>query len=202
MIQLTKGKTELDRANIYGDVNVESAMARLRRGVATMTTGSRTETASMKFAHMRKHAATTFTLASKNVKNEENEEGADPLALEVDEMAKRYEKARAVLEQLRGTVEKLSKWYESGFEQLAAVAGELAAVVPEDELARNPEKTQAVLQFHATLEEARAALQATFLEPTANQVVAPLAAGLDAYCSRRGQFRGDESAATPRLGRG
>ncbi|KAH8065008.1 hypothetical protein JL722_1902 [Aureococcus anophagefferens] len=119
---------ELDRYNIYGDVNVESAMAKLQKNMNAFTLKSRssTESVSMRMAHMQKHAKTTFLNKKPDGDDAATE---DPLELEVNEMAKRYDKAFDLLAKLRGALAALHAWYDGGFSAFVGVAGELAGLV-------------------------------------------------------------------------
>ena len=76
---------DLDRYNIYGDVNVESSLGKLRRGMAsgTKSVSSSTSSVAMRLAHMKRHAATTFT----TTKKAEDADTEEPAELELNEMA-------------------------------------------------------------------------------------------------------------------
>ncbi|KAJ8607551.1 hypothetical protein CTAYLR_009495 [Chrysophaeum taylorii] len=160
---------ELDRYNVYGDVNVESAMSKLRRGITTTTRGAGRygESVALRVAHMRRHAATTFTKA----KIEKDAHTEDPVELETNEMASRYEKAWSVLERLPHVLEALRRWYEAGFGAFTGVAAELAAAVKDEDA---PEEKAVVLQFHAALDEVRATLSTTVVARVLEDVVQPL----------------------------
>ncbi|KAH8091134.1 hypothetical protein JL720_6018 [Aureococcus anophagefferens] len=142
---------ELDRYNIYGDVNVESAMAKLQKNMNAFTLKSRssTESVSMRMAHMQKHAKTTFLNKKPDGDDAATE---DPLELEVNEMAKRYDKAFDLLAKLRGALAALHAWYDGGFSAFVGGAGELAGLVKDGD---GGGAAAAVLQFHASLEEVR-----------------------------------------------
>lgn len=168
---------ELDRYNIYGDVNVESAMAKLQKNMNAFTLKSRssTESVSMRMAHMQKHAKTTFLNKKPDGDDAATE---DPLELEVNEMAKRYDKAFDLLAKLRGALAALHAWYDGGFSAFVGVAGELAGLVKDGD---GGGAAAAVLQFHASLEEVRGFLGSALREPLEGQLLGALDAGLDQY---------------------
>jgi len=167
---------ELDRYNIYGDVNVESAVSKLRRGIVSSTrnAGRSADSVAMRLAHMKRHAATTFSTTQK--KQEASTD--DPLEIETNEMAARYEKVWSVLEKLPPILEALRRWYEAGLAAFAGVAGELAAMAKETDA---EESKSIVLTFHATLDEVRAALSTKFVDRVFADVIEPLAHSLDEF---------------------
>lgn len=167
---------ELDRYNIYGDVKVESAMSKLRRGITSTTrsAGRSADSVALRLAHMQRHAATTFTVTKK----EREAETDDPLELETNEMASRYAKAWSVLEKLPPMLAALQHWYASGLATFAGVAAELAAIIRETD---SEDDKVIVLTFHATLDEVSASLKSNFVERVAAEVGQPLAASLDEF---------------------
>lgn len=173
MVKLTKGKTELDGSNVYGDVNVLTMADRLKRGLGMGETKTPPKR-HLKLAHYKAHARTAFTTG----KSSSQGDALDAEEREVDEMTSRFQQSTAQLEGLLKTVEDVAKWYESGFRGMVAVAGELPAFAHDSDPS---ERTAAVLSFHATLEEVSAALAQTFLGPFQSSVVEPLKAGLEEY---------------------
>lgn len=172
---LEEGK-DLDRYNIYGDVNHESALSKMRRGLtsSTKSAGAKADSVGMRLGHMKRHAATTFTTAKK-----ENEASTDdPVELETNEMAGRYHKAWSVLEKLPPILELVKKWYKSGLSTFINVAGELELLVKETD----PEAARgAVHTFRATLDEISASLDEKFIVPMDAQVLGPLNESLVEY---------------------
>ena len=137
MVKLTKGKTELDGSNVYGDVNVLSMADRLKRGLGMGETKTPPKR-HLKLAHYKAHARTAFTTG----KSSSQGDALDAEEREVDEMTSRFQQSTAQLEGLLKTVEDVAKWYESGFRGMVAVAGELPAFAHDSDPS---ERTAAVL---------------------------------------------------------
>ena len=117
MVKLTKGKTELDASNVYGDVNVMSIADRLKKGMglSERTTPPKRH---LKLAHYKAHARTAFTTG----KQSGEEKPVDAEEREVDEMTLRFNQSTEQLQNLLKTTEDVAKWYESGFRGMVAVA--------------------------------------------------------------------------------
>ena len=173
MVKLTKGKTELDASNVYGDVNVMSIADRLKKGMG-LTERTTPPKRHLKLAHYKAHARTAFTTG----KQSGEDKPVDAEEREVDEMTLRFNQSTEQLQNLLKTTEDVAKWYESGFRGMVAVAGELPAFASDSDPS---ERTAAVLTFHATLEEVSAALAEQFLGPFQSSVIEPLKQGLEEY---------------------
>jgi hypothetical protein len=137
MVKLTKGKTELDASNVYGDVNVMSIADRLKKGMG-LTERTTPPKRHLKLAHYKAHARTAFTTG----KQSGEDKPVDAEEREVDEMTLRFNQSTEQLQNLLKTTEDVAKWYESGFRGMVAVAGELPAFASDSDPS---ERTAAVL---------------------------------------------------------
>ena len=70
--------SDLDRYNIYGDVNVESAVSKMKRGfnLTTKQAGKQADSVAMRLQHMKRHAG-ALTFGSKKA-DETTAETEDP----------------------------------------------------------------------------------------------------------------------------
>ncbi|KAJ1450719.1 hypothetical protein M885DRAFT_531578 [Pelagophyceae sp. CCMP2097] len=178
------GSVELDRYNIYGDVNVESAMSKMSRGAGSLgsTAAKSGDSVAMRLAHMKRHAATTFTTTAKS----EEAETISPLELFVNEMASRYEKAWTIVLQLQAVLKELNVWYESGFLALTALADELHLASFDDD---QQDTKMPSLVFHATIEAVAGMLRKTVVDRCICEVLGPLEAATAEYVELPARLR-------------
>mmetsp|Transcript_13750 Transcript_13750/g.18340 ORF Transcript_13750/g.18340 Transcript_13750/m.18340 type:complete len:780 (+) Transcript_13750:61-2400(+) len=177
---------DLDKYNIYGDVNVESAVSRMRRGLSntTKSVGGSVDSVAMRLQHMRRHAGAYTT--SSGGDQQKNAETSDPVELETNAMASRYQKAWLVLEKLVIALHALGNWYQAGFTAFTGVAAELAAAVKDTD----PTELKAqVLAFHAALDEVKAVLEAKLVAKLTETVEAPLNDGIASFKDLPGKLR-------------
>ena len=172
MVKLTKGKTELDASNVYGDVNVMSIADRLEEGHGLDGENYSTE-ASFEISSLQGSCSHAFTTG----KQSGEDKPVDAEEREVDEMTLRFNQSTAQLQNLL-KADTGREVVRVRFRGMVAVAGELPALLLIRIL---PERTAACADVPCYSRRCRPALAEQFLGPFQSSVIEPLKQGLEEY---------------------